>query len=402
MYEKPESSLIDVIISKGFQHYAKMAYEVIKLPVAIFDFEFRHLTHYPDENIGEIFFPLDRISDNENARRVPRQKGVFVLKEGAYKDHPRIIGNVFSCENNSAEDVIGFVNVSCETLVDITKKRLDFLDYFCKAISIEFLRQDMYKAHYANNSAAILMARLFANRAPNDAQYQCILESFRKKLKANFAVLALQQSKADEVNGKQTALSGLHRNICAIISEYSPVLLNNSIFLLLDNIQNKKNLLDKCHKILAALNPWNLKLGISNIFCDIKEIKIYQDQADFALKNAQTSEKNHLFYENCVIERIKQLILGHILKENYTHPALQILRDYDELNGTDYAKTLLVFIISGQRYTQALKKLHIHRNTLSYRLDIIKKITNIELDDVDTCTHLAFNYYLSQDHQSSS
>jgi hypothetical protein len=403
--EKWSSALLDVVISGGFQRYAEVAYEFLGFPVVIFNFEFRHVAHYPDDDIddpvwdtlkkgGGICFPLiERINDNGIMRYVLQQKGAYVLKEGEYGEHPRIVGNIFS-ENDDSEEVVGFVDVFCHSPADVTKDRIDFVALFCRAISIEFRHHNMHKTNYINNATVHLMTRFFAGGEQKDAQYLSLLESFKKSLKANFAILAMQQPRAQE---EHLTLLNLYRRVLTIIPEYNPVLFKSAIYVLCDNISSGKTFSAKCYKIFSALKTWKLKFGVSNLFSDIGELHIYQCQADYALKTAQTDEKlRYIFYNNCMLKRITEILHEQLSEHDYIHPGLQVLREHDAQNGTEYAKTLLTFIMTGQSYIKTLKKLHIHRNTLSYRLDIIKNMTEMDFDDMATCTQLSFYYHLSQ------
>jgi DNA-binding PucR family transcriptional regulator len=38
--------------------------------------------------------------------------------------------------------------------------------------------------------------------------------------------------------------------------------------------------------------------------------------------------------------------------------------------------------------------MNIHRNTLLYRLERIRQIAGIDLEDVNTCTHLLISFHL--------
>ena len=84
----------------------------------------------------------------------------------------------------------------------------------------------------------------------------------------------------------------------------------------------------------------------------------------------------------------------YIEPQNYIHPAIETLRVYDRQNGTEYLKTLNVYITSMCRHSATIKKLHIHRNTLLYRLKKIEELTGNSLEDERFCALLLCNFYL--------
>ena len=82
----------------------------------------------------------------------------------------------------------------------------------------------------------------------------------------------------------------------------------------------------------------------------------------------------------------------------YTLPLLESagLSDYrilrliqeDEENNTDLYHTLKMYLLNGNNVTAAAENLHIHRNTLVYRLKQIKECMEIDINDNGTAREL--------------
>lgn len=70
---------------------------------------------------------------------------------------------------------------------------------------------------------------------------------------------------------------------------------------------------------------------------------------------------------------------------------LSKLEDYDRKNGTELIRTLAAYFESHHSPTEAAERLHLHRNTLLYRLQRIREITGRDPDDPDSslALHLA-------------
>jgi purine catabolism regulator len=66
------------------------------------------------------------------------------------------------------------------------------------------------------------------------------------------------------------------------------------------------------------------------------------------------------------------------------HPAVCILEKYDKVHGTELSGTLKAFLESGMNMTRAAENLYIHRTTFCRRMDHIRKLTGLELEDPDT------------------
>ncbi len=76
------------------------------------------------------------------------------------------------------------------------------------------------------------------------------------------------------------------------------------------------------------------------------------------------------------------------------HPGLIRLKQYDEDNGSDLYQTLYHYLRNNCNMAETSRQLHLHRNSLLYRLNQIKELADIHLDKPDAREHLLFSYYL--------
>lgn len=63
------------------------------------------------------------------------------------------------------------------------------------------------------------------------------------------------------------------------------------------------------------------------------------------------------------------------------HPVLDRLMLYDEENGTDYYRTLKTYCANNYRSAKTATDLHIHRNTLLYRLERLAELFSLDLSE---------------------
>lgn len=73
------------------------------------------------------------------------------------------------------------------------------------------------------------------------------------------------------------------------------------------------------------------------------------------------------------------------------HPAVQTLLRSDQARKTSYVETLFSYLAHGQKPALTCAALHIHRNTLDYRLRRIEELTELDWGDGD----LLFRIYFS-------
>ncbi len=76
------------------------------------------------------------------------------------------------------------------------------------------------------------------------------------------------------------------------------------------------------------------------------------------------------------------------------HPAILLLRDYDSQNSTDFLQTLKVFLSFSGNQTLTADHLHIHRNTLKYRLSRLREIVGDDLDDPDQKLRMQLSFHI--------
>lgn len=149
-------------------------------------------------------------------------------------------------------------------------------------------------------------------------------------------------------------------------------------------------------KIVNFLKDTFLKAGISNAFVGFHEMDAYYCQAVKALEVG--CEKKPYRW----MIRFDEVALDYILEESCTElPArllcseqLLKLRTYDEKHHTDYYHTLKTYVENQQNAVQTAKKLFIHRSTFLYRMDKIKELAELDLNDSDTLLYVMISFRL--------
>ena len=79
-------------------------------------------------------------------------------------------------------------------------------------------------------------------------------------------------------------------------------------------------------------------------------------------------------YEDLGLFRIVSLADSATRLQHFCQDTIGPLIAYDGGHGTELVKTLRIFLEQNQNLVQTAKTLHIHYNTLRYRLDRIKEI----------------------------
>ncbi|RKD21928.1 Sugar diacid utilization regulator [Caminicella sporogenes DSM 14501] len=184
------------------------------------------------------------------------------------------------------------------------------------------------------------------------------------------------------INGK---INSIFPGSIALINGHSII-----IILELDNKDNKKKIkyfLDDIMNMssktfFSSRVKRKFKAGISSIIKSIDDFKTAFSNAKQALKIASSIEKDiiYIFYDDL---EVKKLLLNNDKKEleDFLLKTLGPLLNYNKKSRNEFLETLKIYITSNGNWTYTKDYLHIHGNTLSYRLNRIMDILKVDLND---------------------
>jgi PucR C-terminal helix-turn-helix domain len=117
-----------------------------------------------------------------------------------------------------------------------------------------------------------------------------------------------------------------------------------------------------------------------------RSVSVLRDEVDQILRVA--GERSDWPDVVTISDVQSSVLLAHLGDEldrhpELRHPALAQLLEQDRESGTNLAGSLLVWLESQQNVQAAAARLHVHPNTLRYRLKRIRELAPIDLDDGD-------------------
>lgn len=128
----------------------------------------------------------------------------------------------------------------------------------------------------------------------------------------------------------------------------------------------------------------DLVVGVSNEFREVTDIRAHLAQARAAVRYGSTYTKilddTHV-YRYCEYTYMEMLDIcnDHINLMNYVHPAIWGLWEHDQAHDSELVETLFAFMQNGCNTAKTAALLSLHKNTLLYRLNRIKDVTNNDL-----------------------
>lgn len=130
----------------------------------------------------------------------------------------------------------------------------------------------------------------------------------------------------------------------------------------------------------------HIKAGCGTIYDRFDKVETsYQEAIKVLSLKQQLPEeiKEMVHFRELGLFRYLDVILEKKRLDHYQHPAIDRLEQYDQMNKTNLLETLEIFISHDSNITEASKKLHVHSNTLNYRIKRISEIGDIDLKNTN-------------------
>lgn len=179
--------------------------------------------------------------------------------------------------------------------------------------------------------------------------------------------------------------------ICTLLDKFFTSgltqMIEGKIVILLDSDQCLKSPLedDRLQNFLQILKANHMFAGVSRAFLDLTKACHAFEQAKKALDLSRLKEcpGQLFFYEDYILEDLADTYLLHNPQIHMVEPGLNLLMEYDRVHGTSLMESLTCYLDNQLDLHTASKRLHIHFNTLKYRIQKMKDITGLDLNKID-------------------
>ncbi len=152
------------------------------------------------------------------------------------------------------------------------------------------------------------------------------------------------------------------------------------------------------HRLDQYLRKKCLTCGISDWGDDLFLFDRYKTQALKACQYRRylsTHPYSYVFYDEVkVYDILHQIPLSELIY--YCNQNVYALYQYDQANGTDYLNTLSVYLQSNRSVKVTAGQLHLHRNTINYRVARARELFGLDFDDCNTANQLLLSCQMLQ------
>lgn len=131
--------------------------------------------------------------------------------------------------------------------------------------------------------------------------------------------------------------------------------------------------------------------AVSYPFYDMYQFPAAAEQCRLTLQAALEKQGGIYLCGDHALEYIRNTI-HTVIDRSVVHPALYVLKKNDEANRNDLYTTLRVYLQNNCNLVHTARALNLHRNSLLYRLNKIRRLTDLDLDVETVREYLRLSY----------
>jgi hypothetical protein len=274
---------------------------------------------------------------------------------------------------------VGWLTLICKKH-PLTEDRLQLLDVLGDAVSQWLLQGENHRCFFGK---ALLFQQLIAKQ-PVDAkllsQTMAAMDWQPEDVKYLYAI---RFQNSDEAPVPLINVIGGRLERCVLFPW------ENRLVLLLDGRLLPPEQTEPA--LRQILRRFHALCGKSFPLTDLEKLAAAYQQAATALQYGDMEDGAIYACDDCGL-----LCLKDVLQKNappqIVHPALRQLQAYDARHRTELFHTLHVFLLQERNQYHSAEVLHIHRNTLLYRIQKIRDLTGVDLDCPDVRLYLLLSY----------
>ncbi len=160
----------------------------------------------------------------------------------------------------------------------------------------------------------------------------------------------------------------------------------NDVLAIIDYDEGKDRLDEDISGKAEYISDKQIRVAVSDGFTDLAFFRRYYDQAK-RVQELMIGLDIHECY--CIYNKVRiyDMLLNSIDPAEmplFLSDKERALFQYDLDNGTEYFRTLYSYIKNSRRLGDVSEELHIHKNSVSYRINRIKELFDIDLNDAET------------------
>lgn len=371
------------------EHILKIAYKYLENPIALYDGSYKVLAYEGTADKKDRIF-----SETIKGGYLPEEVISYFMNQGLLSEDFRLLYAPFSPMIHQADDFaskrIGVAVPSSKNLINgwlaVFKTKRDFNETDIELVSwlSKILSPLLEQIHNEHDSLSSRIGNILTDYL-NGITDMYNLEAYGYKQPKEVRLLTIRADHEDIPKPVQEVIFSFFENKRNIIFSY-----HNQLLALIDADKSDELIND----MKQTIRRLDLYMSISHPFSDAADIKHYYQQNLDCLQigSIEDPEKRIYSFEEYSGPLLLRTAGKFFNIDEYEHPVLEKILEYDKVNHTDYFLTLEQYVKCNCNMKRAAYVLDIHRNTLSYRITAIAKLFDIDIFNQEFISklHLGF------------
>lgn len=375
--------LLNALFSgKGLQHLVDTASHLFGNPIYVADLQNKYLA------MSAGIIPDNDFFRQESASGYISEKGIHSIRANKLDEKIRRSKQAYYYVNELVQkgmlvDAVYIQDIEVGHVMMLESEHPfrdydpDFFHRFCKLVSMELQKDSAYSRN-KGVMYSYFLADLIKNPGQNAADTKERLKALGCSLKETFYIVAIPPVNHSFSDLKlEVILVGLKR----IFGGSIYVIYEDTIVFLISRAMNQNLNEYEISQLSNYLLANHLKAGISNFFQNLEDThRFYQQAVDSVHLGLKLKDSAPIYYYS---DYYLYQMLEIYEKEDseirfLIHPGLMKLYLYDQKKHTDFMNTLREYLTQPGQPAKIAENLHIHKNTLLYRMGKIKEITDCD------------------------
>ncbi|MEW6243880.1 MAG: PucR family transcriptional regulator ligand-binding domain-containing protein [Bacillota bacterium] len=384
-----------VLTSKGMGAIVKTISELISNPVILEDKTFGLIAKAHGHDPLSLAAVKARISQHA----IGTLKNHPYVKEKTY-EHQKVLRDWIETRMGPVKQLVLPVIAGSELLGWLTtllvheEQALDFiaLEHGSTVIALELLKEKATLEALAKAKSDYLRDMLEQDYlSDHELQKRAALLGINASLPIVVLIASFDSDIAPQIHFRIEALVKQYDSQAALISR------TNDIVIFLHSTNGPKVPVHQATRLgqsivsMAESEGCTCRVGVGRSYEGVRKLKESYAEAKRALSVAASMGKRVLAFSEMGLHRLLSFIPDDAELVAFCQDVLGDLIEYDAQHGTSLTETLSCYLSLGCNRAETARKLHLHVNSLSYRLERISTILNFDLADPDACflLHLA-------------
>lgn len=390
--------LIGLLPNATIEELMQCSYRYVSMPILATDVTYRVLGIYPKEKTGDPYWDhlleyggyetdtmLELYEDGIMQSADQHEEPYLVDWGRAAGQFPKIVA-VIRTQGHTQ----GFISLLCGERA-CSEEIMEAVKIIQKIGSLLYQNcQSKINLHSMLQKAFV--QELLSGKIATQDQLEQWLHTTGIQLNKAFSICVITTGQGEE----ETVLANLYQELERMFPFQLSLIQKEKLYVLRFCVTDDDNERKRLTSFCALLERFHCRCGMSDCFVDLLSIKAQIKQAQTALTLGAACDEDHSLYHYKDYALLALLRYGAVQMPAHGlyHPMLATIKQYDQKHHSELYETLECWIRCLGDSSMITEKLHIHRNSLIYRIHKIESLTQCLLSDFETLLHLAASFYL--------